>query len=303
MTRRRKDASMGRPAAGDAGISQVRALLEYGRSELGLDFAGSFERLNTRSETANWLYVSHPFRIESALRRQSQPMRFKFSWDQKHLKRSAAAYRGMGFDTYLFMAEGHGGGRCPVTTSLLASSPARRGYVVIHEGWHSTLHREDVKIPYPLEEATGRAIGCFGIIEFARKHADRELLRESIEQEKDWAAFAGFVNRWHRRLTKTYKNGRSTTSKHSLMEKAGAEAARLAEKMTTAWEPKELGAEMNNAFFLRYYDYTCYYPAAARVARAAGSLRQAAQIYKDLQNRENPFRTLKSLASSRRAGV
>ncbi len=278
----------------------IKALLEFGRSRLGLDFAGSFEKIDTSAETANWLYVSPAFRIESVVRWRSRPMKFKFSWDRRQLKRSEAAYRGRGFDTYLFSAEGHGGGRCPITPALLASSPARRGYVVIHEGWHSTLAKERVSIPYPLEEATGRVIGCFAIIEFARERGDCELLAEAVNQEKDWAAFAAFVNRWHRRLAKLYLGGARNMAKRKaeLLRKAAANAARLRKKMKTAWEQKELEANLNNAFFLRYHNYTCHYGTAARVARATGDLRKASDLFKKLQSEEDPVRALKKLARS-----
>jgi predicted aminopeptidase len=260
----------------------IQELLNFGRRKLGLDFGGSFEKYDPNAESANWLYVSRPFKIVSVLKHSSKPVPFKFSWDRPHLKRSAATYRGHGYDTYVFSAEGHGGGRCPVTPALLASSPARCGYVVIHEGWHSTLHKEKVKLPYRLEEATGRAIGCFGIIEFARESGNKELLEQSLAQEIDWANFASFINRWHGRLTRMYTGGSKDKAilKTKLMEKAQIEAAKLKKKMKTQWEQKELEAKLNNAFFLRYHDYTCYYSIAASVVKASGSLRKAAESIK-----------------------
>jgi len=293
----------GRTRAKSSRLRFVRAVLEFGRSELGLDFAGSFEKFDSSRESMNWLYVSYPDEIESAIRRHSRHVPFKASWDIKYLRRSAAAYRGRGFDTYIFTAEGHGGGKCPITPALLASSPARRGYVVIHEGWHSTLRNQGVKIPYPLEEATGRVIGCFGIIQFAGKRADRELLTQALDQERDWALFANFINRQHKKLTKLYWDGGKNPArrKRELLEKAAAEAAKLRKGMKTDWERKELEAKLNNAFFLRYHDYTCYYPSAASLARSASNLREAAAIFKKLREEKDPLRALKRLARPRRA--
>jgi hypothetical protein len=286
MRRRRLENQAHQVEVRHSRIRSIKALLEFGVRKLGLDFAGSFQKADTRAEFANWLYVSHAYKIESAIKRRPGATRFKFSWDRRYLKRSAAAYRGLGFDTYLFSAEGHGGGKCPITPALLASSPARRGYVVLHEGWHSTLHKKRVRLPYPIEEATGRAIGCFGIIEFARESNDTGLLAQALAQERDWSLFAGFINRWHRRLSKLYagKSSRMALRKRELLEEAGAEAAKLRKKMKTHWERKELEAKLNNAFFLRYHDYTCYYSAAARVVKASCSLKKAAESFKKLQN-------------------
>ena len=284
------------PAPGQ--IKFINALLRYGRKKLGLNFAGSFRKFDDSKKSANWLYVSRAHIIESVIRYRSRPLPFKFSWDRSHLVRSAAAYRRSGHDTYLFSAEGHGGGNCPVTPALLLSSLARQAYVVIHEGWHSTLGRKHIRLPYPLEEATGRVVGCFGAIEFAREQGDVELAAEAVNQEKDWAAFARFVNRWHGRLSRLYAGGqtRIKTRKRALLREAFKEAGRLREKMKTYWESKELEADMNNAFFLRYYDYTRYYPDAAKVARSAENLAQAAEVFKTFGSEDNPIHALKQLA-------
>jgi len=282
---------------GTASMNLVRDLLAYGRADLKLNFAGSFIKYDKNNETANWLYVSRPFKIESAVTLRSGKLPFKFSWDRKHLERSGAAHRGKGFDTYLFSAEGHGGGNCPVTPALLSSTPARAGYVVIHEGWHSTLRTKKIHMPYELEEATGRAIGCFGIIEFAKKHKRKKLLEQAANQEKDWAAFARFVNKWHKKLSELYSTKKNPSrDKISLLEKASSEALRLSDSMKTYWEKKELLAHLNNAFFLRYYSYTHYYPLVAKVVRKAGTLREAADIFRNLGNEENPEKILKKLA-------
>jgi hypothetical protein len=283
------------------GIHFVKDLLRFGRKQIGLDFDGSFESVDYSAETANWLYVSEALRIASAVKRNGYPLKFKFSWDRKYLKRSAAAYRGLGFDTYLFSAEGHGGGNCPITPALLASERARQGYVVIHEGWHSSLRKESIRLPYAVEEATGRAIGCFGIIEFARECANRELLARAICQEKDWSRFARFINRWHGRLQKMYEGvtRNKPARKAQMLAAAEAEATKLRGRIKTSWEARELDARLSNAFFLRYHSYTCFYSLAADIVKACGSVKEAAQAFRRLGGEEDPVRNLKSLARSR----
>ncbi len=282
------------------GIRLIKELVRFGKSHINLDFDGSFESVDARAETANWLYVSEASEITSAVKKSGRRLKFKFSWSRKHLKRSAAAYRGLGFDTYLFSAEGHGGGNCPITPALLESDRARQGYVVIHEGWHSTLRREKVNLPYDIEEATGRAIGCFGIIEFARERSDPELLAQAVHQEEDWSSFACFINRWHGRLSKMYTGGAGNMPrrKADMLLTAGAEAAKLRKRMKTFWEAKELDAALNNAFFLRYHSYTCFYPLAARVVKSCGSVKKAARAFKKLGDEKNPVRSLRAIARS-----
>ena len=283
-----------------SGIRFVKELVRFGRQEIHLDFDGSFESMDTRAETANWLYVSEALRIASAVKKGTLPLKFKFSWDREYLRRSAAAYRGLGFDTYLFSAEGHGGGNCPVTPALLASDRARQAYVVIHEGWHSTLRKEQVSLPYSIEEATGRAIGCFGAVEFARAHSDKELLAQAIHQEEDWSNFARYINRWHGRLTKMYESRIKNKARHKaeMLLAAESEAARLKKKMKTFWEAKELEARLSNAFLLRYHSYTCYYPLAARIVKSCGSIKKAAEVFKKLGDEDNPVKSLKTIARS-----
>lgn len=283
-----------------SGVRFIKGLARFGRTKLCLDFDGSFESVDTSAEMANWLYVSEAFGIASAAKRGRHPLKFKFSWDREYLKRSAAAYRGLGFDTYLFSAEGHGGGHCPITPALLSSDRARQAYVVIHEGWHSTLRREQVSLLYAIEEATGRAIGCFGAIEFARARSDRKLLAQAIHQEEDWSSFAHFVNRWHGKLEKMYEGHAKNKPlrKLEMLLTAEAEAAKLGKKMKTFWEAKELDARLNNAFFLRYHSYTCYYPLASSVVKSCGSVKKAAETFRKLGGERNPVRSLKTLARS-----
>jgi hypothetical protein len=84
-----------------------------------------------------------------------------------------------------------------------------------------------------------------------------------------------------------------------MLRDAAAEAAGLRKKMKTSWEARELDAGLNNAFFLRYHSYTCYYPLAARVVQSAGSTGRAALLFKKLHGEKDPVRALKSLARSR----
>jgi hypothetical protein len=274
---------------------------EFGERVLGLDFAGSFQRFDSSLKTANWLYASPAHRIESAFKDKKKTLPFRFSWDREKLEREREECLSRGLDTYLFSAEAHGAGDCPITEELLRSEKVRQCYVVLHEGWHSTLRKEGVELSYLLEEATGRVIGNFGAISFARKEEDAVLFARACEQERDWARFANYINRWHKRLTELYKKvaekvrkGAKKTggnlrfeliekvrrARESSLKKAGREAKDLVSTMRALWETKELNNAVNNAFILRYYSYTKYYSLAVKTLRESGGLVAACARFK-----------------------
>jgi hypothetical protein len=263
------------------GLRFIRDLRTYGERVLGLQFAGSFARLAPRYRAANWIYAVHADRLESALPGNET---FQFSWKIGQVRRWDRYHRRRGRDTYVYSAEAHGGGRCPITPCLLAASRARQGYVVLHEAWHSTLHLANIHMPYPLEEATGRVVGVIGAIDFAKARGDQALLREARAQARDWGVLAGFVNRTWPRLDRFYRTARGKprlrTRRRRLLREIGEEARRLRARTSSAWEREELTRRMNNALFFRYYDYTRYYPLSLRVYRRAGSLRRAMKIYR-----------------------
>jgi predicted aminopeptidase len=259
----------------------IRELRAFGERTLGLRFDGSFARFVPRNPTANWIYVVHPDRLKSALAGNET---FRFSWKIAQVRRWDRYQRRRGRDTYVYRAEAHGGARCPVTPSLLAAPRARQGYVVLHEAWHSTLRLEGVRLPYALEEATGRVVGVMGAVLFARTRGDRELLRETLAQARDWGALASFVNRTYRRLERAYRapgDRRDLLSRRRRHFRAIREEARILRARTiSAWEREELTRPMNNALFFRYYDYTRFYPLALRVYRRVDSLPRAMRIFR-----------------------
>jgi hypothetical protein len=262
-------------------LSFVRELRAFGEEVLGLEFDGSFRRSVSKHRTANWLYVVHGDRLVSALPGKEI---YRFAWDLARMRRWERYHRSRGRHTYLYSAEAHGGSQCPITPSLLEAARARQGYVVLHEAWHSTLRIQGVRLPYALEEATGRVVGVMGMLLFAERRRDRELIAEARRQEKDWSALARFVNRAHGELTRFYEQ-RATVrgtprTRRALFAEIGARANALRTRMESEWEREELGREINNAFVFRYYDYTRFYPLALKVYRTAGSLVRAMRLYK-----------------------
>lgn len=255
----------------------IAAVREFGRRRLGLEFDGSFKRFVGRNRTANWIYVVEPTGLTSALPGRAT---YRFTWDLGRARRWERYHRARGRHTYLYSAEGHGGRACPITPSLLAAPRARQGYVVLHEAWHATLRLAEIRMPYALEEATGRVVGVLGTSLFAAERGDDELLAESRAQERSWAAFARFVNRGYRRLAGLYRRGAGAGERRRLLAALRREADALRERLPAEWERAELTKEMNNAFFFRYHDYTCFHPLALRVYRIAGSLPRAMRLYK-----------------------
>jgi len=258
-------------------LNFVKTVRRFGEDVLSLDFGGSFRRLATDSPLVNWLYAVHRDRLQSAL---SGGATFRVTWDIGKARRWQRYYESRGHDTYLYRAEAHGGPDCPITTSLLRASPARCAYVILHEGWHTTLRINGFRMPYPLEEATGRIVGVFGTILFAQRSGDDELLDEAEDQMRAWHLFVRFINTNCRRLTALYSKGAEMSSRDALFDAIRSDAERLIERMPPSWERNELSKKLNNAFFFRYKDYTAFYPLALKVYNAAGSLIRAMSKFK-----------------------
>jgi hypothetical protein len=259
------------------GVAFVKELVKFGEEKLKLNFAGSFREVDRQKKTANWLYVVHPDKLESALPNNDT---FIFFWDLGKAKRKQTYYRKKGFHTYLYSAEAHGGGKCPITPMLLDATGARQGYVVLHEAWHSTCWSSGIRMPYALEEATGRVIGVMGAVMFAEKKGDAGLIMECRNQARDWERFARFINRGAKALDRIYGKKPFAKERNAFFRKAGEEADRLRDKTKSPWEKKELTREMNNAIFFRYRDYTLHYPLALKVCESSPSLMSAMKKYK-----------------------
>jgi len=263
--------------SGGEKLSFISDLRQFGKQALGLQFDGSFKRLEPKFHTANWLYAVHPDRLQSAFRGNDT---FRFTWQLPQAKRWEKYHRHHGRHTYLYSAEAHGGARCPITPSMLASARARQCYVVLHEAWHSTLRLQNIRMPYALEEASGRVVGVMGAVAYAKKLQDKSLLQEAEDQAKDWLALAKFVNRSHVRLSKLYSRRFTLLEQKALFRSLQKEAGRLSKASGSGWEQIEFNREMNNAFFFRYHDYTHLYPLSIKVFEKSGSLVRAMNRYK-----------------------
>lgn len=257
-------------------LAFVKAIRRFGEDRLGLQFDGSFERYVGKYKTANWLYAVHPDRLESAL---PGGQIFRFTWDLAQARRWQRYQRDKGMDTYLYSAEAHGGARCPITPAMLAAPRARQGYVILHEAWHSTLRLRNIRMPYPLEEATGRVVGVLGAIHFARYRRDRDLLEEAFAQKNAWGDLARFVNHTTRRLERAYAGRAPRRARREILSRARRAADRFSARTASVWEREEFRREMNNAFFFRYRDYTRYYPLALQVYEHLGSVKRAMDRY------------------------
>ncbi len=258
-------------------LAFVDELRAFGTQDLHMRFDGSFQKYAPRHRTANWLYAVHADKLATALKGNET---FRFSWDLKRIRTWERYHRRRGRHTYLFSAEAHGGRACPITPSLLAAARARQAYVVLHEAWHSTLRLEKIRLPYALEQATGRVVGVVGAVLLAEKRNDQLLLAETREQARAWGAFARFINRTHTQLTRFYRAPGSRRERDHLWRHIQSDCDALRNRTRSRWENEELARPLNNAFFFRYHDYTRLYPLALQVYRATDSLRQTIRRYK-----------------------
>ncbi len=181
----------------------VRELTRFGENRLGLSFDGSFKKYDPDLPAAHWLYSVYPDRFDSA---HSKGVPFRFTWKLSQARAWERQSLHRGLHTYLYSAEAHGGPACPITSRLLQAPRARQAYVVLHEAWHSTLRCGQIRMPYALEEATGRVVGVMGAVQFARVHGDADLETAALNQARDWHGFARWINQSYRQLDRLYRD-------------------------------------------------------------------------------------------------
>lgn len=256
-------------------IEFVKSIKSFGEDKLGLIFDGSFEELAKDEFSCNWVYACYKDKMLSVFK---DNFPFEFYPDMNKALKRQKELAVQGYDTYFYHAEAHGGQACPITKEMLESDKARQCYVILHEAWHSTSRINKHNFPYSFEESSGRVVGLFGGIELARSINDHKLLKETIDQEEAWSGFADFVNISFKRLNALSLEKELTELKKEL----NAEAESLYRTLPDSWEKIELKKEINNAFILRYHDYTVHYPLAKRIFLKAGALTEAMKIYSEL---------------------
>ena len=256
----------------DRQLEFIKKIKEFGEKKLALNFDGSFETLAENGFSCNWVYASHRDRIRSVFRNNAP---FEFYGDPDEASKRYEHLKKKGHDAYLYHAEAHGGRECPVTKELLTSPGARQCYVVIHEGWHSTCRVNKYRFTYPYEESTGRVVGLFGAIEFAKETGDEALMKACIDQEAAWSLFADFVNESDALVTQAAEDNAPEQRLSEIKRDLTQQARRICEKMPDAWERSELGKEINNAFILRYRSYTAHYSLAKSMFMEDRDLKKA----------------------------
>ncbi len=255
----------------------IQTIKKFGEEEYGLNFKGAFEDVDLGEFSCNWAYACPVDKLESVFNNKRP---YEFYPDQDKAWKRYMQLKNAGNDSYFYHAEAHGGGNCPITRDMLEASGARQCYVIIHEAWHTTSKAEKLEHPYPFEESSGRVIGLFGGIELAEKLNDSNLLEATVNQEAAWSMFADFVNKVWDELQEFYSSNPAMEAiklKKAEFNKRGAE---LAAELPDSWEKMELSKEINNAFILRYHDYTVYYPHAKRIYNMYGNLAETIRHYK-----------------------
>lgn len=258
-------------------LAFIKALQTFGAEELGLKFDGSFEELSLDDFSCNWVYSCYTNRLESTLENKYP---FEFYPEETAALTRIEELKKDGFETYFYHAEAHGGQKCPITKELLEATKARQSYVIFHEAWHSTCRLENLNFDYSWEESSGRAIGLFAGIEYAKQIGDEELLKQTRDQETAWYMFAQFINAAWLRLQDHFQAEHDEIEtikcKIKLQEKAKSISARLPD----SWEKRELLKPVNNAFILRYHDYTVHYNLARNVVEKSGSVKAAMDMFR-----------------------
>jgi len=261
----------------------IKSLQKFGAEELGLKFDGSFEEVSLEEFSCNWVYSCFTDRLESTF---DNKYPFEFYPDETKALSRIDELKQKGFETYFYHAEAHGGPQCPITRELLEATKARQSYVILHEAWHSTCRLDELNFDYSWEESTGRAIGLFAGIEYAKLIGDEELLKQTVDQELAWYMFAQFINAAWLRLQEHYQAKHDETETLNCKVKLQEKAKFISSKLPESWEKQELLSEVNNAFILRYHDYTVHYQLARNVVEKLGSVKAAMNLFKSMSFEE-----------------
>lgn len=259
-------------------LAFIKTLQKFGAEELGLKFDGSFEEVSLGEFSCNWVYSCYPDRLESTFEGKYP---FEFYPNEAKAKNRIEELNQQGFETYFYHAEAHGGEKCPITKDLLEASRARQSYVILHEAWHSTCRLEILNLNYSWEESSGRAIGLFAGIEYAKLIGDELLLEQTTNQETAWFMFAQFINAAWLRLQEHYQAKHDITDTVNCKVKLQEKASFISSKLPESWEKQELLSEVNNAFILRYHDYTLHYQLARDIVEKMGSVKAAMNVFRN----------------------
>ncbi len=271
-------------------VAEIQAMKRFGEG-VGLNFGEEMFSEVQRGEQPSfyWLYASHKDRIESALfwTRSALPyaicaflaryplvrhiprlflqrvsMEYEM-FDSQKLDAEARAreLEDKGLDVLLFEAEAYGGPECPLTLSVLEAEPARRAYVVFHEGLHVHIRKHwdkgGANIPPELEEPLADYFGTTLASRYFEEHAPESIGAARL-QSQDVATFFDFVVAYHDRLSECYARGGK--AREAILAEAREEALRLRGGCETAWVKDRFSSPINNAFFLRYITYSKHRP-------------------------------------------
>jgi len=233
-------------------LTQIEQIKQYGEG-LGLDFGNAFKNVNFSGKTVfYWVYASYKDKIESAINLEDRDCPFEYFGKNK----AAAQLRIKEldeFDTLLFPAGVYGvADNCPITKSLLEAPLYEKADLIFHEGLHNFLALNEITISNSLEETLACQIGFRGSIQFMAQHFP-QVLRYPIQNQKEWLILTTFVNNFYHQLTQCYEE--KSGQREKILSEAKKEINKLPATFQTRWEAT-LNLPMNNAFFLRYIDYT-----------------------------------------------
>lgn len=257
------------PEAHEEAIAFIKKVKQFGETELGIDFHGSFEGIEEKTTHRYWLYVSHPYAVKNALRNATHVS----SMSESAIIQLADEYKSEGFDTDVFQGEAfyNPRGPCPILPSLLSASRARQANVVLHEGMHSALKIPLFRRNYDLDESSVTVTGNFGAISFAEYVGDAVLRQELIDQNDEWVRYCNFINWGLDELSAAYR----ACSSARLPEIRNLTLTHVIEVCVASqvlWgDAEELRSKINNAYFLHNRLYTTFYPLMLKVHQALGS--------------------------------
>lgn len=270
----------------DPRLEFIHKLTAFGAQQLGLFFGSSFQTL-TKNQPPTWLYASLPYRIESILSYDGCPFLGSFH-DRTAMETLAETLQQLGFDVYLFTAEGYGGDCCPIFPLLLEQTRARQAHVVLHEGLHITARKHEYTLPYELEEPLAITSADKGTELFAREHGDSALLQTLATLRETRHEFQSAINEGLALLTECY---RTYPAEHAEAEARRNDALSSIRKNPVWQQAPAHGVmpmveckfqEINNAFFVRYRSYYEHLAAVSAAADHLGSIEAILNFFKKL---------------------
>lgn len=208
---------------------------------LGTDF---YETWDNKTTTNYLLYISSSQFVKSL---NSHPFVY-FGEDEKKAKLEKSKYDSLGYETLLYKT--NNAISTKLSSSLLNFPSESILFIIIHEAVHQ--HLKGKSIPYIIEESSCDLIANYASIAFIEKY-NTSLYKKAMKQKKMNEKFYKNINDAQR-----LADLELSPHKDKIFHSADKKLQNLI-KRGNEFHKDRFNYDVNNAFFVRYENYTKHY--------------------------------------------